>query len=40
MSDAKLTKNAKHRKKEGRKDLRKKRKNSHKDLDDAAQGIF
>ena len=39
MSDAKLTKNAKHRKKE-RKDLRKKRKNSHKDLDDAAQGIF
>ena len=40
MSDAKLTKNAKHRKKEERKDLRKKRKNSHKDLDNATRGIF
>ena len=40
MSDAKLTKMQSTEKKKERKDLRKKRKNSHKDLDDAAQGIF
>ena len=35
-----LTKNAKHRKKEERKDLKKKRKNSHKDLENVTRGIF